>query len=137
MSGIFLFSQTCPALQIAFSSEKTPKKAFDDDLFPDESETIIRNMRCAIANSYASLGDYEQSESEFEKLVQDYPANPWGYTGWGDMYFLDKKDDYDKAKELYMKALAIAEDKDDIMAVNERLEGLEDAIRSEQPEMLF
>jgi hypothetical protein len=53
------------------------------------------------------------------------------------MYFLDKKDDYDKAKELYMKALAIAEDKDDIMAVNERLEGLEDAIRSEQPEMLF
>jgi tetratricopeptide (TPR) repeat protein len=74
-------------------------------LFTDEEESITHNMRRAIADSYASLGDYEQAESEFKKLVQDYPNNPWGYVAWGDIYFFDKKDDYDNAKELYVRAL--------------------------------
>lgn len=86
-------------------------------LFPDEDKLIIHNMRRSIAESHAKLGDYEQSDSEFEKLVQDYPDNPWGY-----MYFRDKKDG-DKAKKFYIKALAVA-DKDDIMVVQERLEDI-------------
>lgn len=96
-------------------------------LFPNEKELISHNMRRAIADSYASLADYEQAESELKKLVQDYPNNPWGYIAWGDIYLFNKKDDYDRAKELYGRALAIAEDKYDIMTVNERLENLEDA----------
>jgi tetratricopeptide (TPR) repeat protein len=91
-------------------------------LFPDEDKLNIHNMRRSIAESYAKLGDYEQSDSEFEKLVQDYPDNLWGYIGWGDMYFRDKKD-RDKAKKLYIKALAVA-DEDDIMVVQERLEDI-------------
>ena len=91
-------------------------------LFADEDESLVHNMRRSIAESYAKLADYEQSDSEFEKLVQDYSDNPWGYIGWGDMYLRDKKD-RDKAKELYIKALAVA-DKDDIMVVQERLEDI-------------
>ena len=60
--------------------------------------------------------------------MRDYPDNPWGYIGWGDMYFGDKKD-YTKAKEFYEKALAIAKDETDIMATQERLEDLEYKMR--------
>jgi tetratricopeptide (TPR) repeat protein len=86
---------------------------------------MIHNMRRTIAESYSSLGNYEQAELEYKKLLQDYPDNPWGYIGWGDMYFLEKKKDYAKAKELYEKGLAIAKDKTDITALQERLEDLE------------
>ncbi len=61
------------------------------ECFPGENELIIHNMRRAIADSYSGLNNYEQAEIEFEKLVQDFPDNPWGYIGWGDMYFLDQK----------------------------------------------
>jgi len=92
-------------------------------------------MRRAIAESYASLGDYERCDSEFERLVQDYPTNPWGYIGWGDIYFHCSEDDCDKARELYLKALAIAKEKSDIGAVRERLEDIEHPTRPQPPEM--
>lgn len=95
------------------------------DYFPDEEELIIHNMRRAIAESYSRLYYFEQAELEFEKIVQDYPSNPWGYIGWGDMYFFNKKKDYTKAKEFYEKALAIAKDNHDKIAVQERLKDLE------------
>jgi tetratricopeptide (TPR) repeat protein len=104
-------------------------------LFPGADDLIIHNMRRAIAESYASLGDYQQSDAEFAKVVEDYPDNPWGYIGWGDIYFLGKKDDYDKAKELYLKALAIAKEKSDTDVVHERLEDIEHPTRPEPPEM--
>lgn len=94
-------------------------------LFPDEEEPPPHNMRRAVAESYASLGDYRQADREFQKIAEDYPHNPWSYIGWGDLYYWDKKDDYDKAKELYLKALAVSEDEDDIMVVQERLDDLE------------
>lgn len=87
-------------------------------------------MRRSMAESYSYLGDYEKSEQEYEKLVRDYPDNPWGYIGWGDMYFWVKKNDYSKAKELYKKALTIAKDKTDIAALQERLEDLEEEMRT-------
>ncbi|NSW91919.1 MAG: SEC-C domain-containing protein [Firmicutes bacterium] len=99
------------------------------DYFPDEHELIIHNMRRSIAESYSCMYNYEQAELEYKKLVQDYPDNPWGYIGWGDMYFFDMKKDYAKAKEFYEKALAIAKDKTDIIAVQERLEDLENETR--------
>ena len=94
-------------------------------LFPGASELIIHNMRRAIAESYASLGDYERCDSEFERLVQDYPTNPWGYIGWGDIYFLDSKCDCDKARRLYTKALAISKGESDIAAAQGRLEDMD------------
>ena len=100
------------------------------NFFPDEDELITHNTRRAIAKSYASLGDYERAELEFEKLVQDFPNNPWGYIGWGDMHF--RRDDYGKAKELYTRALTVTTDKGDIAAVQERLEDLEEAIKTQE-----
>ena len=90
---------------------------------------IVHNMRRDIAETYSSLEDYERAELEFEKLVQDYPDNPWGYIGWGDPYFFDKKDDYKKARVLYEKALAVAKDETDIIDAQERLENLEEYLK--------
>ena len=67
--------------------------------------------------------------------MEDYPGNPWGYIGWGDIYFHRKKDDYDKAKGLYLKALSIAKEKSDIEAVHDRLEDIAQATRPQPPEM--
>jgi len=93
-------------------------------MFPDENKTIIHNMRRSIAESYSYLGNYEQADIEYLKLVEDFSDNPWGYIGWGDIYCFGSKTDYKKAEELYKKALAIAKDEDDILVVEERLEDL-------------
>ncbi|MEI3614116.1 YecA family protein [Pseudogracilibacillus sp. SO30301A] len=53
------------------------------DIFPKEDEQIIHNMRRAIAASYKELGEHMKADFEFEKLVKDFPNNPWGYIGWG------------------------------------------------------
>lgn len=98
------------------------------EYFPQEDELIIHNMRRSIADSYAKLDQYREAESEFEKLVQDFPDNPWGYIGWGDLFFLEQQKDYTKAAELYEKALAIANDKMDIESVKERLEDLKEEL---------
>lgn len=100
------------------------------DYFPEEEELMIHNMRRAIAESYSSLGKYEEAELECKKLVEDYPNNPWGYVEWGDMYFLDRKKDYAKAKELYEKGLAIEGDETAISALQERLEDLKGEYKS-------
>ncbi len=94
------------------------------DFFPNESELIIHNMRCAIAESYARLDQYREAELAFEKLVQEFPNNPWGYIGWGDIFFFGGRKDFVKARELYKKSLAIAKDKMDIEAIKDRLEDL-------------
>ncbi|MTT32177.1 hypothetical protein GMB86_09185 [Terrilactibacillus sp. BCM23-1] len=96
------------------------------DYFPKEDELIIHNMRRAIAESYAKLDQYGKAESEFEKLVQDFPDNPWGYIGWGDLFFFEHRKDYHKARELYEKGLTIAKDQTDIVSIKERLEDLKE-----------
>jgi tetratricopeptide (TPR) repeat protein len=98
------------------------------NLFPKESELIIHNMRRAIADSYGKLDQYRKAESEFERLVQDFPVNPWGYIGWGDLFFFEKKKDYNRALELYEKGLEIAKDKEDVEALMERIEDLKEVI---------
>ena len=142
--GLFFVSNLCQDLEIELRNAGLKDSAYFKkridycreflNLFPDENDLITHNMRRAIAESYADLGDYEQADLESEKLAKDYPDNPWSYIAWGDIYYFDKKDDYDRARELYMKALAVAEDEYDIMAVQERLEDLEDVIRSQQLE---
>jgi tetratricopeptide (TPR) repeat protein len=98
-------------------------------LFPEADDAMIGHRRRSIAESYAYLGDYKKADLEFEKIVQDHPHDPWGHIAWGDIYYFDgceEETDYDKARSLYRKALAVAEDKGDILAVRERLQGLED-----------
>lgn len=97
--------------------------------FPKESELILHNMRRAIAESYAKLGQYREAELEFEKLVQDFPNNPWGYIGWGDIYFFYTQKDFNKANELYEKGLVIAKDEIDMEAIKERLEDLKEELK--------
>lgn len=95
--------------------------------FPEEKELILHNMKRAIADSYCSLGDYKQADLECEKLVTEYPNNPWGYIEWGDQYFFNPRKDYAVARKYYEKARAIAQnnkDDDGLMAVEERLEDL-------------
>lgn len=101
------------------------------DYFPGEDELIIHNMKRAIAKSYASLGQYKEAELEFEKVVREFPNNPWGYIGWGDMFFFGHKKDYNKAQELYEKSLELVKDKMDIEAINERLEDLKEELKTE------
>jgi tetratricopeptide (TPR) repeat protein len=91
--------------------------------FPNEGDYTF-NMRRALAESYAYLGDYEQADMEFERLIKDYPDNPWGYIGWGDIYV--EKDDYPKAKEIFLKALTTQGDMDGVMAAQERLDRFEE-----------
>jgi len=137
--GSFFIRNFCQDLQMELHNAGLKDKRYFErrieycrefcDYFPDEDELIIHNMRRDIAETYSSLEDYERAELEFKKLVQDYPDNPWGYIGWGDIYFLDKKGDYEKARELYGKALAMAKDETDVMAVQERLENLEEYLK--------
>jgi len=94
--------------------------------FPEEDELIIHNMRRSIAESYTKLDNYEQAELEFKKLVEDYPDNPWGYIGWGDMYFLEREKNIARAKELYNKAKSVLRDKYDAMVLEDRLTDLEE-----------
>lgn len=94
------------------------------EFFPEESELIIHNMHRAIADSYARLDQYREAELAFEKLVQEFPNNPWGYIGWGDIFFFGGRKDFVKARELYKKSLAIAKDKMDIEAIKDRLEDI-------------
>lgn len=92
--------------------------------FPDESELMVHNMRRAIGESYASLGNYKQVDLEFGRLVKDDPLNPWGYIGWGDAYMHNDRKDLARAKTLYEKGLAIAKDKDDVITLQERIKDL-------------
>ncbi len=53
-----------------------------------KSDLIIQNMKRAIAESCAELGDYETADLEFKKLVKEFPNSPWGYIGWRDIFFV-------------------------------------------------
>lgn len=99
------------------------------ELLPNEDESTLIGMRRAVAESYASLGNYEQAEQKFQELVKDYPNNPWGFIGWGDLYLYQKEDDYDRAKEFYQKGLAVAGDHFSKQAARERLKDAEKAAK--------
>ncbi|KRQ86214.1 hypothetical protein ABG79_01944 [Caloramator mitchellensis] len=94
--------------------------------FPKEDKDIIFNMRRAIAESYFKLNKLEEAINEFEKILDDFPNNPWSYIAYADMYCLDKSDiyDIDKAREIYNKGLAVAKTREDKIIIKERLKDL-------------
>lgn len=131
-SGSFFIREICQDLEMWLYKAGLEDSAYFEkritfcrefcSFFPNESDLIIHNMRRAIGESYAYLNDYQSAESEFEKLVRDFPKNPWGYIGWGDIYFFGPIKDYNKARELYKEALSITSDQHDIEAIEERIE---------------
>lgn len=94
--------------------------------FPNEDDLIIHNMKRSIAESYLGLKKIDEAQKELDSLVRDYPNNLWSYIAYGDMYWFGKNEikDANKAKKFYEKALSVAKDKYDKIAVEERLEDL-------------
>lgn len=93
------------------------------ETFVHEDADMIHQLRRAVADSFGLLGDYARADEEFSRLAHDFPANPWTYIGWGDLYgFGPNATDPIRAQELYRKALELAEDPFDREAALERLE---------------
>lgn len=94
--------------------------------FPNEDELKIHNMRRSIAESYLQLKKIDEAKKELDSLIRDYPNNPWSYIAYGDIYCFEKDiiDDPNRAKAFYERALFVAKDKYDKMAIEERLEDL-------------
>ncbi len=78
-------------------------------LFPESDELLMHNMKRAIAESNFALGNIDEGNKCFKKLVEHYPKNIWAYIGWGDMYLWprnkDIKPDYERAEQIYQMAL--------------------------------
>lgn len=95
-------------------------------LFPESDESLCFSMKRGAAESYFSMGRYQDGDSAFRALIAEYPDNVWGYIGWGDMYSLfsppGRDKDLNKAKEIYEMALNI--DSGDKELALRRLESL-------------
>lgn len=129
----FCFSDLCDTLELELSNAGLHDSAYFHKridfcrrfvlMFPGADDDMLRSMKRAIAESYASLGDYAQAEHEFEQLMRDHPNNFWGYIGWGDMY--SAKGEPHKARELYTKAIHVADDSGDADVARDRLADME------------
>jgi len=102
-------------------------------LFPESDESIIENMKRAVAASLFALGRIEEGERVFQDLVREFPRSAWAYIGWADMYWLCEESkaprDYDRAEKLYRLALERdVEDKEEVLG---RLRMLEEERRRE------
>jgi len=73
-----------------------------------ESDQLMReNTRRAIAQSYYELGEYEESEQEFEAMIQEDPTFGWAYIEWADCYAWRLNEPrYDKAYEILDRGLS-------------------------------
>lgn len=91
------------------------------ELFPEDSELILVNMRRAIGFAYFYLGQVDQAKREFKQLTEDYPYNVWGYISLGDLYREEGLKNLPKAKLIYEKGLAVAKNKGDKMDVLDRM----------------
>lgn len=90
--------------------------------FPNENNTLIYSMKQAIAESYALLGDEENANKEFTKIIEGDPNNLLGYISWGDT--LAYQHYYYKAYDMFKKGLEIAKNKSDMYILEERMNDL-------------
>ncbi|GIW49038.1 MAG: hypothetical protein KatS3mg079_514 [Caloramator sp.] len=95
--------------------------------FPNENEELIHQMRRAIIESYVKLNKLEEVKNECEKLILDFPKNPWSYIVYGDVYCLYESDIYDavKAREFYQKGLSVATGNEEKEIIKQRLKDLD------------
>lgn len=75
-----------------------------------------------MADSYTALAKYDKAEAAFEQLAEDFPHNVWSFIAWGGFYYMDQQQHFEKAEELYKKAMTIAANQDDKNDVAQRLE---------------
>lgn len=70
------------------------------------SELNVHDNRRSLAETYYLLGQAEIGEQHFIQLIEDFPDNVWGYTGYSDEYWMDysKCKDYGKALDIMNKA---------------------------------
>jgi tetratricopeptide (TPR) repeat protein len=96
-------------------------------IFPESDESIIHNMKRAVAESHFALGNIDEGNSCFKKLIEQYPNNIWSYIGWGDMYLWSVKKnydpDYERAEQIYKMALDMNLDGKNVLI--DRLDELE------------
>lgn len=93
------------------------------ELFPESDELILHNMKRAEAEAHFALGRAAEGDRLFAALIEQYPHNPWGYIGWGDMY-ADELHDMDRARQLYQMGLnPMVKDQEDIRDRLQTLEG--------------
>jgi tetratricopeptide (TPR) repeat protein len=68
---------------------------------------MMENTRRAIAQSYFQLGEHEESEREFEAMLQEDPTFGWAYIEWADCYAWEGDEPrYDKAYEIIDRGLS-------------------------------
>lgn len=94
------------------------------ELFPHENEFLIININRKLADAHYLLGNYSEMDQVYLRLTNNYPTNTWTYIFWGDMYLGIEDENSEKARELYEKALMVADNKMDIELINERLENI-------------
>ncbi|ABZ83765.1 hypothetical protein HM1_0790 [Heliomicrobium modesticaldum Ice1] len=103
-------------------------------LLPKSDLLIIQNMRLAVAESYAILGQFDKSETEFRQLIKDYPQWTWGYVGWGDLYSYNKPDDREvdvqRAREIFAAGLDAGVDEPEYL--EQRIRDLDAFVSSEK-----
>ncbi len=94
--------------------------------FPESEISILYNMKRGKAESYFGIGEPKKGDMAFERLIEKYPEDIWGYIGWGDMYYmpLDKNNtpNYEKAEQIYN--MALDKDIDEKESLMERLDDL-------------
>ncbi|MFC4618909.1 SEC-C metal-binding domain-containing protein [Camelliibacillus cellulosilyticus] len=94
---------------------------------PESSSLIMLNMGTAAAEALFQLGKVEEADKLFEKIAKENPDDIWPLVRWGDMYttWMNKENaDHHRARELYEKALQVAEDESDRETIEMRIEDL-------------
>lgn len=128
-SGAFFVSNLCQDLEMYLEHAGKVNPVYHEkrieycrefcEMFPNENELILFNMKRAIGDSYVHLGKFEEGEAVYEKIIAEYPQNPFSYTGLGDLYY--SKGDNDKALDTYKKGLTMAKDDPDVDVLDERI----------------
>lgn len=97
------------------------------ELLPDSDPVWLREVRCALADSWFMLGDVECGEAAYQETAELHPTDCWVYINWADMWTGQFRSqappDHDKAMTLFSKAAELA-DPADRETIDERIEDL-------------
>ncbi len=90
------------------------------DRFPDVGTSHHVNFLRAQGDALWNLGRRDEAEACYEKLVERFPDEGWGYIAWSDQYWLwgaPEAKEYEKAAAILKRALANADlnDRRDVM----------------------
>jgi hypothetical protein len=77
--------------------------------FGEDDDLRHENMRRAVAESWADLGQRSRSDALFEQWLKDDPQWGWGWIGWADTYWFIKEADRDlpRAEALLKRGLDV------------------------------